>query len=415
MRGSFFTVDGEPCRRHRAKIQSILSNPRMLALITHACHSKVEGGLLPFLTRMADAGTPFDMQQLNTRYAFDVTATPVFGADPGLLSPAMPPVHVTDAMDTVMEVPFFRHTMPAFCWKVMRRLGIGPERRLAAAQTVLREFVANMMETGKQQVAHGDIVQKQQHEEDDEAAALLNIQSSYISDPDYRDEVLHATLINYLIAGRDTVGTGLSWLWYNISNNPSVLLSIRKELKPIASRKAAGTNKLGPHAMVTFAPEETKELVYLQAAVFETLRLHPPAPIERKTALGDDTLPSGHEMRAGDTVLISLYAMARMESVWGEDCREYRPERWLSDDGSKLQYVPSHKFLTFSSGPRMCLGKDIGVMQVKTAVANMAWNFDVELVEGHAAVEPKLSCILRMKNGLMMKVKKRVECDTVRS
>ena len=86
----------------------------------------------------------------------------------------------------------------------------------------------------------------------------------------------------------------------------------------------------------------------------------------------------------------------------------------LSDDGSKLQYVPSHKFLAFSSGPRSCLGKDIGLMQVKTAVANVAWNFDVELamVEGHAAaVEPKLSCILllQMKNGLMMKVKKRVE------
>ena len=148
--------------------------------------------------------------------------------------------------------------------------------------------------------------------------------------------------------------------------------------------------------------------------MFEALRLHPPAPIERKTALGDDTLPSGHEVRAGDTILISLYAMARMESVWGGDCREYRPERWLSDDGSKLQYVPSHKFLAFSSGPWSCIGKDIGVMQVKTAVANVAWNFDVELamVEGHAAaVEPKLSCILllQMKNGLMMKVKKRVE------
>jgi hypothetical protein len=39
----------------------------------------------------------------------------------------------------------------------------------------------------------------------------------------------------------------------------------------------------------------------------------------------------------------------------------------------------------------MCLGKDIRVMQVKTAVANVAWTFDVELVEGHAVVEPKLS------------------------
>ncbi|OEL32287.1 Alkane hydroxylase MAH1 [Dichanthelium oligosanthes] len=400
MRGSLFTVDGESCRRHRAKVQSIICNPQMLGLITSTCRDKVEKGLLPFLTHMANTETAFDMQQLNTRYSFDVTATPVFGVDPGLLSTAMPPLHTTDAMDTALEVPFFRHTMPALCWKVMRRLNIGPEKRLATAQKVLREFVVKMIETRK---AHHRAVDQ---EEGEEADASLDIQSSYINDPDYADEVLHATLINYLVAGRDTVGTGLSWFWYNITRNPSVLLTIRKELAPIASRKAAATK--GPNAMVTFDPEEIKELVYLQAAVFETLRLYPPAPIERKAVLHDDIMPSGHGVRAGDTVLISLYAMARMEPVWGDDCQEYRPERWLSDDGSKLQYVPSHKFLTFSSGPRMCLGKDIGVMQLKTAVANVAWNFDVELVERHP-VEPKLSCILQMKNGLMMKVKKRVE------
>ena len=81
MKGGLFTVDGESCRRHRAKMQSILSNPRMLASITNFCHDKVGKGLLPFLADMANAGTAFDMQQLNTRYAFDLAAKPVFGLD----------------------------------------------------------------------------------------------------------------------------------------------------------------------------------------------------------------------------------------------------------------------------------------------------------------------------------------------
>ncbi|XP_066353328.1 alkane hydroxylase MAH1-like [Miscanthus floridulus] len=408
MKGGLFTVDGESCRRHRAKMQSILSNPRMLASITNFCHDKVGKGLLPFLADMANAGTAFDMQQLNTRYAFDLAAKPVFGLDPGLLSPDMPPVDVTDAMDTVTEVPMFRHVMPALVWKVMRWLNIGPERRIAAAQAVLRGFVVKMMETRKTR-------RHSVGEEEDEAASL-DIQSYYINDPNYGDDdqVLQATLIGYLVAGRDTVGAGLSWLFYNISRNPSVLSSIRKELAPIASCKAAAAAAAATYketnatATVTFEPEEMKELVYLQAAVFETLRLYPPAPFERKTVLRDDTLPSGDEVGAGDTILISLYAMARMEPVWGNDCQEYRPERWFSDDGSKLQYVPSHKFLTFSSGPRMCLGKDIGIMQVKTAAANVLWNFDMEVLEVHA-VEPKLSTILQMKNGLMVKVKKRFQ------
>ncbi|KAL6843252.1 hypothetical protein ACP4OV_026965 [Aristida adscensionis] len=392
MRGGFFTIDGESSRQHRAKIQGILSNQRMLAFMTCCCRDKVREGLIPFLTHMANTKTPFDMQQLNTRYAFDVTATPVFGVDPWLLSLDMPPLHVTDAMDTVMEVAMFRHAMPVSLWKVMKHLRIGPERRLAMAQTVLRGFVTKMMETRKESRSVGDVV---------------NIHSSYINDPNYdNDQVILATLITYLVAGRDTVSAGLSWFFYNMAKNPSILSRIRKELVPIASHKINSSNG-NPDAMVIFEPEDTEGLVYLQAAVLETLRLYPPVPIERRNVVGNDRLPSGDEVRAGDTILISLYAMGRMESVWGNDCKEYRPERWLSDDGSKLQYVPSYKFLTFSSGPRMCLGKNIGLMQMKMAAANMLWNFDLEVLQGHV-VEPKVSCILEMKNGLMMKVKRRL-------
>jgi hypothetical protein len=59
------------------------------------------------------------MPDLMTRLVFDLYATTVFGVDPARLSPDdMPPVHVADAMDTVMEVGLFRHLVPAFCWRV---------------------------------------------------------------------------------------------------------------------------------------------------------------------------------------------------------------------------------------------------------------------------------------------------------
>lgn len=396
MSGSFFTVDGEPCRRQRVKIQSVLSNPRLLARMTACCRDKVENGLLPVFTHMASTETMFDLQDLITRFVFDLTATPVFGVDPGLLSSDMPPMDAAVAMDTVMEVALFRHTMPASCWRVMRRLNIGPERKLAAAHTVLRGFVTEMMETRK----------KKEHVGDEGAASSMDILSSYIDDPDYQhDGLLHATLMNYMIAGRDTIGTTLPWVFYNLAQNPHVVSIIRNELSPIASRNAAAGANNG-NAMVTFEPEETRSLVYMRAVLYESLRLYPPGPIERKTVVGDDVMPSGHEVHAGDTLLISLHSMGRMEGVWGEDCLEYNPDRWLSEDGKKLRYVPSHKFLAFNSGPRMCLGKDIALMQMKTVVAAVVWNFDVEVAEGQS-VKPKMSCILQMKNGLMVMLKKR--------
>uniref|UniRef100_A0ACD5UBW8 Uncharacterized protein n=1 Tax=Avena sativa TaxID=4498 RepID=A0ACD5UBW8_AVESA len=401
MRGSFFTIDGEPCRRQRAKIQSVLSNPHLLARMTACCLDKVENGLLPAFNHMASTGTPFDMQDLITRFVFDLTATPVFGVDPGLLSPDMLPMDRAVAMDTVMEVAMFRHAVPASCWKMMRRLNVGPERKLAAAHTVLRGFVTEMMERRKQ---------KKEPAVGNEGAAnssSVDILSSYINDPDYQDDgLLRATLINYMIAGRDTIGTTLPWVFYNLAQNPRVVALIRNELSPIAARKAAAAAATGASNMVVFEPEETRSLAYMKASLYESLRLYPPGPIERKTVVADDVMPSGHEVHAGDTLFISLHSMGRMEGVWGKDCLEYNPDRWLSEDGQKLRYVPSHKFLAFNSGPRMCLGKDIALMQMKTVVAAVVWNFDVELVQGQR-IEPKPSCILQMKNGLMLKIKKR--------
>ncbi|KAL6907441.1 hypothetical protein ACP4OV_002480 [Aristida adscensionis] len=283
---------------------------------------KVESGLLSLLSHMARTGAAFDLQDVFSRFAFDMTSTPVFGVDAGRLSVDIPPMHVPDAMDAVMEVEFFRHAVPGPCWRLMRRLNVGPESKLAAAQPVLRRFMAEMLE--KRKGGRGG-------ERAAGAAPAVDIASNYVDDPEYVGEggepreFLHATLINYMFAGRNTVGTTLSWLVHSLVAHPRVASAIRGELAPIAAaRKATGAG------MVVFEPEETKPLVYLQAALFESMRLHPPGPIERKEALAGDVLPSGHAVRAGDHVLIPLHAMARMEAVWGEDCAEYRPERLVT-------------------------------------------------------------------------------------
>ncbi|XBI50915.1 hypothetical protein VPH35_033517 [Triticum aestivum] len=351
MSGGIFTIDGEPARRQRTKIKSVLSSPRLVARIEAWSRNKVENNLLLFFTHMASTSTSFNMQELMSRLMFDLAAMPLFGVDPGLLSLDMPPMEAAVAMDTVMEVAYFRVVVPASCWKLMRRLNIGPERKLKAA---------------------------------------------------HKDDMFNALTISYMIAARDTVGTALTWIFYNLSQNPNIVSIIRNELSPIASRKVAAN----PDAMVIFEPDETKSLVYLRAVLYETLRLYPSAPLERKMVAANDIMPSGHEVHAGDTILISLHSMGRMEGIWGKDCLNYNPNRWLSEDGNELRYVPSHKFLAFSSGPRMCLGKDIAVMQMKTVIASTLWNFDVEVMKGQC-IEPKSSCILEMKNGLIVKLKKR--------
>ncbi|KAF7005561.1 hypothetical protein CFC21_020679 [Triticum aestivum] len=249
-----------------------------------------------------------------------------------------------------MEVGCFRHMMPSSFWKLMRWLNIGPERKLNAAHTLLRRFIKEMMERRK--------IKTGQVNNDDEEEGV-DIVSSFLDDPYYaNDDLFRAIIIGYMLAARDTVGTALTWIFYCLAQNPNIVSIMRNELSPIASHKVVA----GVGTMVIFEPAETKSLAYVRAVL--------------------------------------------MEGIWGKDCLDYNPDRWLSKDRNSLRYVPSHKFLAFNSGPRMCLGKDIAVMQMMTVVASTLWNFDVHLLEGQS-IEPKASCILEMKNGLMVKLKKR--------
>lgn len=62
------------------------------------------------------------------------------------------------------------------------------------------------------------------------------------------------------------------------------------------------------------------------------------------------------DVRAGETVIWSDWSMARMPEVWGEDCLEFKPERFLeeSEDGRmRVKEFSQFKFHTFNAGPRL--------------------------------------------------------------
>ncbi|CAL1358158.1 unnamed protein product [Linum trigynum] len=97
--------------------------------------------------------------------------------------------------------------------------------------------------------------------------------------------------------------------------------------------------------------------------------------------------------------------MGRMEEIWGEDCTEFKPERWISEKGNII-HVPSYKLMAFLAGPRTCTGKAIAFLQLKSMASAILWNYKFDMVEGHV-VKPTPAMILLMKDGLKMRVSKR--------
>uniref|UniRef100_A0A0D9XNV6 Cytochrome P450 n=1 Tax=Leersia perrieri TaxID=77586 RepID=A0A0D9XNV6_9ORYZ len=282
-------------------------------------------------------------------------------------------------------------------WKIKKWLNVGTERRLKKAIADVHAFAMDIVRARRRPSATPSCVE---HHMDD-------VLSRFVASEDeaHSDEVLRDIVLSFLIAGRETTASALAWFFWLLSSRPHVAARIADEVSAV--RKSTGTRR-----GEAFGFDALREMHYLHAALTESMRLYPPAPIDSQSCAADDTLPDGTFVGAGWSVTYSAYAMGRLASIWGEDCMEYRPERWL-DDGGVFRPESPFRFTVFHAGPRMCLGKEMAYVQMKSIVANVLEEFVVDVVKDDVAAggvpEHVLSITLRMKGGLPVKIRRKPE------
>ncbi|XP_057983296.1 alkane hydroxylase MAH1-like [Malania oleifera] len=355
---------------------------------------KVENGLLPVLDDVTEQGMEIDMQDLFKRFTFDVVCVVILGFDPCYLSIGFPQVPSAKVFGEIEEALLYRHILPEGCWKLQRKLGIGKEKTITEGRRIIDQFLAQCIELnlGKR----GG--QPQEEENKDLLTAyveeLKKINTTSSSDHEIPYKVLRDLALNFMVAGRDTVGATLSWFFWLLAKNPSAEAKIREEIHANLPTKAKDEWGFS-------STEELGGLVYLHGAICETLRLYPAVALQHRSAATDDVLPSGHRVRANTRVVLSLYSMGRLKGVWGDDCLEFKPERWISEKGETV-HVPSYTS-AFSTGPRSCLGNETTFIQMKIVVISIIRRYHVEVVEGQTVV-PSHSVLLDLKNGLRVRI-----------
>lgn len=206
-----------------------------------------------------------------------------------------------------------------------------------------------------------------------------------------RQELLPVVL-NFLIAGRDTTAQSLSWFFFEMASHPEVVEKIRKELQ-----ESFGDDLRENH--LTY--DDMKKLPFLHAAFYEAIRLHPAVPKNIKQATHDTVIrpyatndidakrdmPGGGTkerlpdviIKKGESVIWSDYVMARMPEIWGKDCEEYKPERFLETREGKtsVRQYPQAIFHAFNAGPRVCLGQTLATYEGMAVIIAILSNFDI--------------------------------------
>jgi cytochrome P450 len=177
----------------------------------------------------------------------------------------------------------------------------------------------------------------------------------------------HVTLL--IQAGADTTATAMGCILRFLVTNPSKLGKAREEID-----KADRAGLLS--APIQF--EETRQhLPYFVGCIREGLRLQPPGTnLYARIAPKEGKVIDGHFIPEGTEVTSYAYCVQRDRTLYGEDAERFEPERWL--EGEKRTFELEAAQFTFGMGPRVCLGKDVAVMEMYKLLPEVSAQDSVE-------------------------------------
>lgn len=190
----------------------------------------------------------------------------------------------------------------------------------------------------------------------------------------FRDPVLVAdSALNFLSAGKDTTAQSFTWTMYAILQHPKVLQPLLAEIKTLQITGASN----GSSKQLTVADLQPANLPFIFATYYEALRFYPPIPFEIQECQQDITLPDGTFLPKSSVVVWCIWAMNRAQEIHGEDAAEFRPDRWLDQDG-KFVNRSAFEFPVFNGGPRSCLGRKMAETMAAFILASLLSSFSCQ-------------------------------------
>ena len=196
-----------------------------------------------------------------------------------------------------------------------------------------------------------------------------------VSDTDLRDQVL-----TIVMAGHETTAKSLTWTLYLLDRYREEGAKVREEVRRVLGDRPPTAADLA-------------SLPVCRRAVQEAMRLYPPVWLISRRALGHDVV-GGYDVEPGTLVCVSQWVLHRHPDYW-EAPEEYRPDRFRD------AALPSHLYLPFGGGDRICVGQHFAMLEAVLVLATLVQSVRLELVEGFP-VEPEALVTLRPKHGMSM-------------
>ncbi|GLJ25952.1 hypothetical protein SUGI_0497490 [Cryptomeria japonica] len=367
-----FNVDGDKWRQQR-KLAGLEFSTKVFMDFSGVVFSSIAVKLASIFKEAAEEKKCVEMQDLFMRSSFDAICKVVFGVDINSLSStksrAGPETSFAEAFDVANAMMFHRYV--GSFWKVKKVFNIGSEAILRKNIKIVDDFLYKVIEIRRQEVVSAE----KENVKPDILSRYITLSDKESSET-FSDKYLRDFILNFMMAARDTTALTLSWFLYMLCKHPQVQEKIVKEISSVIEDTESTDIGTFAHCLTH---EVLDKMHYLHASLSETLRLYPAVPVDGKYVVKDDILPDGFKVNKGDFVSYVPYAMGRMAFLWGNDAKEFKPERWI-ENGVFHPQSP-FKFTAFQAGPRICIGRDFAYLQMKIIAAVLLRFYKFEMVK----------------------------------
>lgn len=136
--------------------------------------------------------------------------------------------------------------------------------------------------------------------------------------------------------------------------------------------------------------------------IHESLRLYPPVPIVSREAFkdmkfGDIKVPKGVNVW---NLVVTLHTDP---DIWGPDAYSFNPQRFANGITGACK-LP-HLYMPFGVGPRVCLGQNLAMVELKILISLILSNFSLSLSPKYKHA-PAIKLVIEPEHGVDLVLRK---------
>lgn len=197
------------------------------------------------------------------------------------------------------------------------------------------------------------------------------------------DREIRDAVVTLLIAGHDTTAFALAWALEQIVPRAVVVGKIRDELRRVTGGKPPAAGQLD-------------ELVYLDAAIRESLRVRTQLPFVTRLTKRP-FVAGGREYPSGIVLCACNHLVHRRPDLY-PDPEAFRPERFIE------RRFAGHEWFPFGGGSRACLGIAFALYEMKVVLATLFARVDLARPRGNRSNPVRQGIALGPDDGALMTV-----------